>query len=83
MTCSEILPLLAGGGGGSAGEDKVQVRVCQCAQDFEHAKFVDQHRLVGPDGVVVIAVKDALETRLNDLLGACLMGLRTEGRGKR
>jgi len=60
----------------------VQVRACQCAQEFEHGKFVEEHRLVSPEGVVGMAVKDALETRLNDLLGARLISLWREGEAR-
>ncbi len=44
-------------------------RECKCAQEFEHSKFVEQHRLMSPDGVVGAAIQQALEVRLNDLLG--------------
>ena len=47
----------------------LDVRGCECAQEFEQGEFVERHRLMSPEGVVGVAIQQALEVRLNDLLG--------------
>jgi hypothetical protein len=48
---------------------QLDVRGCECAQEFEQGEFLERHRLMSPEGVVGVAIQQALEVRLNDLLG--------------